>query len=117
MLACHHQGPFLMLATQHFCDLSLLPGGSQPHLHPHPLDHPVLCPAVVWPAAAECHAAAASGEGELRLAPEGAERHQREEEVPEGAADPAGPGPAPARQVPWLTQLPSLRGGGRARVM
>uniref|UniRef100_A0A8D2D704 Dynamin-type G domain-containing protein n=1 Tax=Sciurus vulgaris TaxID=55149 RepID=A0A8D2D704_SCIVU len=78
-------------------------GGSQPHLQPGPLDHPVLRPEDVRPAAAEGHAAAPAGQGGLRLAAEGAQRHQRQEEVPQGAALAPEPGPAPAGQVPWLT--------------
>uniref|UniRef100_A0A8C5V8P7 MX dynamin like GTPase 1 n=1 Tax=Microcebus murinus TaxID=30608 RepID=A0A8C5V8P7_MICMU len=59
-----------------------LPGGQQAHLQPHPPHHPVLRPPDVRPGAAEGHAAAAAGQGQLQLAPEGAQRHQRQEEVP-----------------------------------
>lgn len=86
------------------CALFLLPGGRQPPLDPHPLDHPVLRPPDIRPAAAEVDAAAPAGQGHLRLAPEGAQRHLRQEEVPEGAACSAGPGSAPVSQVPGLNR-------------
>ncbi|XP_014388413.1 PREDICTED: interferon-induced GTP-binding protein Mx1 isoform X2 [Myotis brandtii] len=77
-------------------------GGQQPPVQPHPSDHPVLRPPVVRAAAAEGHAPAAAGQGEVRHAPQGAQRHQRQEEVPEGAAGAADQGPAPAGPVPGL---------------
>lgn len=57
----------------HSVNCPFLPGGQQPHLQPHPFDHPVLRPPDIWPAAAEEHAAAAPGQGHLRMAPEGAQ--------------------------------------------
>uniref|UniRef100_G1LVJ4 Interferon-induced GTP-binding protein Mx1 n=1 Tax=Ailuropoda melanoleuca TaxID=9646 RepID=G1LVJ4_AILME len=81
-------------------------GGHQPHLQPHPPNHPVLHPASVRPEAAEGHAAAAPGQGHLQLAPQGTQRHQRQEEVPEGAAGAADPGPAPPGQIPRLRLAP-----------
>uniref|UniRef100_A0A8C0CJN8 Interferon-induced GTP-binding protein Mx1 n=1 Tax=Balaenoptera musculus TaxID=9771 RepID=A0A8C0CJN8_BALMU len=83
-------------------------GGQHPHLRAHPLDHPVLHAQDVRRAAAEGHAAAAAEQGRVRLAAEGAQRHQRQEEVPEGTAGAADPGSAPARQVPRLSP-PSRR--------
>ncbi|XP_063495324.1 interferon-induced GTP-binding protein Mx1 isoform X3 [Symphalangus syndactylus] len=80
-------------------------GGQQAHLQPHPFDHPVLHAPDVRPAASEGHAAAPAGQGHLQLASEGAERHQRQAEVPEGAACTADAGSAPARPVPRLTTL------------
>ncbi|XP_030691315.1 LOW QUALITY PROTEIN: interferon-induced GTP-binding protein Mx1-like [Globicephala melas] len=74
-------------------------GGQHPHLQPHPLDHPVLHAQDVRPAA-EGYAAAAAEQGQVRQAAEGAQRHQRQEEAPEGAAAAADPGSA--RQVPRL---------------
>uniref|UniRef100_A0A2K6U3D2 MX dynamin like GTPase 2 n=1 Tax=Saimiri boliviensis boliviensis TaxID=39432 RepID=A0A2K6U3D2_SAIBB len=77
--------------------------GQQAHLQPHPFDHPVLCAPDIRPEASKGHAAAPAGQGHLQLAPEGAERHQRQAQVPEGAAGTAGAGSAPARPVPGLT--------------
>ena len=85
---------------------SFLAGGQHPHLQPHPLDHPVLRAPDIWGAAQEEHAAAAAGQGPVRLAAEGAHRHQRQEEVPEGAAGAAVPRSAAARQVPGLNPPP-----------
>uniref|UniRef100_A0A8C4L3S5 Interferon-induced GTP-binding protein Mx1 n=1 Tax=Equus asinus TaxID=9793 RepID=A0A8C4L3S5_EQUAS len=85
-------------------EINFQKGGRQPPLDPHPLDHPVLRPPDIRPAAAEVDAAAPAGQGHLRLAPEGAQRHLRQEEVPEGAACSAGPGSAPVSQVPGLNR-------------
>lgn len=96
----------LQSAPQPSMTSSSLPGGHQPHLQPHPPNHPVLHPASVRPEAAEGHAAAAAGQGHLQLASQGTQRHQRQEEVPEGAAGAADPGPAPPGQVPRLRPAP-----------
>lgn len=93
-------GPFLHKLS---VTCPFLPGGREEPGQTDPLDHPVLRPADVQPAAAELHAAGAAGEG-LRPGLEGAE-HQQGGRDPEKATGQAERGPEPARQAPRLTWL------------